>query len=124
MSIVTNRCFPLYFFHQEEGRQSAVMETADQMEDQLVELTISDIPDVQDADGAAPPEAPTKTMNIVFVASEVAPWSKTGGLGDVMGSLPAALAARGHRVMVVAPRYGQYEDAEDTGVRLPPNTSA
>ena len=56
-------------------------------------------------------------MSLVFVASEVAPWSKTGGLGDVMGSLPAALAERGHRVMVVAPRYGEYEDAVDTGVR-------
>mmetsp|Transcript_20205 Transcript_20205/g.50885 ORF Transcript_20205/g.50885 Transcript_20205/m.50885 type:complete len:611 (-) Transcript_20205:114-1946(-) len=54
---------------------------------------------------------------LVFVASEVAPWSKTGGLGDVMGSLPAALANRGHRVMVIAPRYGEYVDAVDTGVR-------
>ncbi|CAI5497885.1 unnamed protein product [Closterium sp. Naga37s-1] len=44
-------------------------------------------------------------MSIVFVASEVAPYSKTGGLADVVGSLPVALAARGHRVMVVAPRY-------------------
>eukprot|EP00873_Tetraselmis_striata_P044164 jgi/Tetstr1/464428/TSEL_000101.t1 len=52
---------------------------------------------------------------LVFVASEVAPWSKTGGLGDVMGSLPAALANRGHRVMVIAPRYGEYVDAVDTG---------
>ena len=43
-------------------------------------------------------------LDIVFVSSEVAPWSKTGGLGDVVGSLPIALAARGHRVMVVAPR--------------------
>ena len=43
-------------------------------------------------------------LDIVFVSAEVAPWSKTGGLGDVMGSLPVALAARGHRVMVVAPR--------------------
>lgn len=44
-------------------------------------------------------------IDTVFVSSEVAPWSKTGGLGDVVGSLPIALASRGHRVMVVAPRY-------------------
>ena len=44
-------------------------------------------------------------LDIVFVSAEVAPWSKTGGLGDVIGSLPIALAARGHRVMVIAPRY-------------------
>ncbi|CAI5959060.1 unnamed protein product [Closterium sp. NIES-65] len=48
---------------------------------------------------------PSTTTSIVFVASEVAPYSKTGGLADVVGSLPVALAARGHRVMVVAPRY-------------------
>ncbi|XP_042504074.1 soluble starch synthase 1, chloroplastic/amyloplastic-like [Macadamia integrifolia] len=49
---------------------------------------------------------PTKvTNNIVFVTAEAAPYSKTGGLGDVCGSLPIALAARGHRVMVVSPRY-------------------
>jgi starch synthase len=64
---------------------------------------------------SAPP--PTALRNLVFVTSEVAPWSKTGGLGDVMGSLPAALAARGHRVMVVAPRYAEYPEAKDTGVR-------
>lgn len=57
-----------------------------------------------------------KLQNVVFVTSEVAPWSKTGGLGDVCGSLPPTLAARGHRVMVVAPRYGDYEDAFDTEV--------
>lgn len=45
------------------------------------------------------------TYNVVLVTSEVAPYSKTGGLGDVCGSLPIALAARGHRVMVVSPRY-------------------
>lgn len=34
------------------------------------------------------------------------------------GSLPPALAARGHRVMVVAPKYKDYAEAESTGVRL------
>lgn len=48
---------------------------------------------------------------------QVAPWSKTGGLGDVLGSLPIALAARGHRVMVVTPRYGNYSEPQNTGVR-------
>ncbi|KAM0939555.1 putative starch synthase [Dioscorea sansibarensis] len=43
--------------------------------------------------------------NIIFVTAEVAPYSKTGGLADVCGSLPIAFAARGHRVMVVSPRY-------------------
>lgn len=47
----------------------------------------------------------TITHNIVCVTAEAAPYSKTGGLGDVCGSLPVALAARGHRVMVVSPRY-------------------
>lgn len=45
------------------------------------------------------------TFNIIFVTAEAAPYSKTGGLGDVCGSLPIALASRGHRVMVVSPRY-------------------
>jgi len=48
----------------------------------------------------------------------VAPWSKTGGLGDVVGGLPIELAKRGHRVMTVAPRYDQYSDAWDTSVVL------
>eukprot|EP00241_Pyramimonas_parkeae_P001063 CAMPEP_0114241654 /NCGR_PEP_ID=MMETSP0058-20121206/9744_1 /TAXON_ID=36894 /ORGANISM="Pyramimonas parkeae, CCMP726" /LENGTH=583 /DNA_ID=CAMNT_0001354187 /DNA_START=399 /DNA_END=2150 /DNA_ORIENTATION=+ len=59
----------------------------------------------------------TLTGNIVMVASEVAPWSRTSGLGDVMSSLPKALAGRGHRVMVVAPRYDDYPEAFDTNVR-------
>ncbi|TVU12437.1 hypothetical protein EJB05_46084, partial [Eragrostis curvula] len=45
------------------------------------------------------------THNIVFVTGEASPYAKSGGLGDVCGSLPVALAARGHRVMVVMPRY-------------------
>ena len=48
-------------------------------------------------------------MQILFVASEVAPLSKSGGLGDVAGALPAALAARGHAVAVVSPRYGSID---------------
>jgi starch synthase len=50
-------------------------------------------------------------MEILFVASEVAPWSKTGGLGDVASALPDALAARGHAVSVVTPRYGSIDPA-------------
>ncbi|MCL2259378.1 MAG: glycogen synthase GlgA [Proteobacteria bacterium] len=44
-------------------------------------------------------------MRILFLSSEVAPYSKTGGLGDVSGALPAVLAKRGHEVVVVTPRY-------------------
>jgi granule-bound starch synthase len=57
-------------------------------------------------------------MNVVFISAEVAPWSKTGGLGDVLGGLPPALAARGHRVMTVSPRYDQYKDAWDTNTPI------
>jgi starch synthase len=56
-------------------------------------------------------------MEILFVASEVAPWSKTGGLGDVAGALPRALAARGHSVAVVTPRYGSIDPGQAGLVR-------
>src|SRR6201981_3529097 len=46
-------------------------------------------------------------MNIVFAASEGVPFSKTGGLADVVGALPRALAALGHQVCVYLPRYRQ-----------------
>ena len=57
-------------------------------------------------------------MNLLFVSSEVAPFSQTGGLGDVCGAWPIALAQRGHRVVVVSPAYGRANDhlAWDTGV--------
>ena len=44
-------------------------------------------------------------LRILFLSSEVAPFSKTGGLGDVAGALPWALTARGHDVRVVTPLY-------------------
>lgn len=45
-------------------------------------------------------------MNIVYVASEAQPVSASGGLADVAGSLPKALAAAGHTVSVITPLYG------------------
>lgn len=44
-------------------------------------------------------------IKILFAASEVTPFAKTGGLADVAGSLPAALAALGHQVVIVMPFY-------------------
>ncbi len=57
-------------------------------------------------------------MEILFVASEVAPLSKTGGLADVAGALPRALARRGHAVSVVTPRYGFVDPAARGFVRI------
>src|SRR5580704_3337925 len=44
-------------------------------------------------------------MNVLMVASEATPFAKTGGLADVIGGLPAALAAKGENVAVVIPDY-------------------
>ena len=57
-------------------------------------------------------------MNVLFVASEVAPFAKTGGLGDVAAALPRALArlrgqSEGHDVRIVMPMYGRIKHAED-----------
>jgi starch synthase len=50
-------------------------------------------------------ELPGGPLNIVFAASECVPFSKTGGLADVVGALPRALAELGHSVTVYLPRY-------------------
>ena len=52
---------------------------------------------------------------VVVVSSEVNPWSKTGGLAMVAGSYGYEFAMRGHRTMVVSPRYGDYKDAVYVG---------
>lgn len=49
-------------------------------------------------------------MNILFASGEAAPFCKTGGLGDVAGSLPQALAQNGDSVAVILPLYGQIKD--------------
>jgi starch synthase len=46
-------------------------------------------------------------MHIAFAASECVPFSKTGGLADVIGALPPALVSLGHKATVFLPRYRQ-----------------
>ena len=58
-------------------------------------------------------------MKIAIVSPEVVPFSKTGGLADVAGSLPAALTEMGHEVTVITPLYETArKNAEDLGVDL------
>ena len=51
------------------------------------------------------------SLKVVIVASEMVPFAKTGGLADVAGALPAALARLGHQVSVIMPRYPTIERA-------------
>jgi starch synthase len=61
-------------------------------------------------------------MKIVYATSEMVPFSKTGGLADVAGALPAELANLGHEVVVFTPYYREVHDkgvaASDTGVTV------
>ena len=59
-----------------------------------------------------------KKLNIVHVSSEVSPFSKTGGLGDVARSLPKALFRLGHDVTVITPFYGKLIDGAKFKLKL------
>src|SRR5262249_15315279 len=54
-------------------------------------------------------------MRILMVGSEAVPYAKTGGLADVLGALPRALARLGHDVDVVLPRYRSIDAGEPIG---------
>ena len=54
----------------------------------------------------------SKKMQIVFASAECAPFVKTGGLGDVAGSLPAALVRAGAEVIVMVPKYATIKDED------------
>ncbi len=57
----------------------------------------------------------SKSLKILFLSAEVAPFAKTGGLGDVGGSLPKALHKMGHDVRVVMPAYQAIEESLQNG---------
>src|SRR5437868_14228927 len=64
-------------------------------------------------------------LKVLFLSAEVAPFAKAGGLADVCGSLPKALAALGHEVRVAMPAYASVETALQTGrdgIHPPPVT--
>ncbi len=60
----------------------------------------------------------TKKLKIVTIASEVAPFSKTGGLGDVTRSLPKAIRRLGHNVITITPLYGQVINTKKNDLKL------
>lgn len=61
-------------------------------------------------------------IHVAMVSSEIAPFAKTGGLGEVLGSLPQALEKMGIRVSLITPAYRSVlHDAfpvQDTGMRI------
>jgi starch synthase len=69
-----------------------------------------------------------ESLNVLFLSAEVAPFAKTGGLGDIGGSLPKALHQLGHDVRVVMPAYQKieagYPGVSPTGIVLQVPTGA
>ncbi len=59
-----------------------------------------------------------KKINVIHIASEVSPFSKTGGLGDVSRSLPKALFRLGHKVSIITPLYGKIIDKKAYNLKL------
>ena len=57
-------------------------------------------------------------MRIVFAASECVPYAKTGGLADIMGALPAAVAKLGHEVTMYLPLYRHAQKQLQKGMPL------
>ena len=53
-----------------------------------------------------PTSAHRRKLRILFASSEAVPFAKTGGLGDVAGSLPRALKHAGAKAAVIMPKYG------------------
>src|SRR5687767_2733588 len=63
---------------------------------------------------------PQARLRVLLIASEAAPYAKTGGLADVAGALPRALHALGHDVRLLLPRYrGAIEHARDLKTVVP-----
>ncbi len=60
----------------------------------------------------------TKKLKIVSIASEVAPFSKSGGLADVARSLPKAIKRLGHEMIVITPMYEQIIDKKEHDLEL------
>ena len=58
----------------------------------------------------------TKPLKVLVVSAEGAPFAKTGGLGDVIGSLPKVLAQKGADVRVVLPKYRSIKNEHFIGV--------
>ena len=59
-----------------------------------------------------------KKLKIVSISAEIAPFSKTGGLGDVANNLPKAIKKLGHEIIAITPLYSQIIDKEKHELKL------